>query len=123
MDTLRTPDNRFANLPGYAFEPNYLDDLAGLDNCRIHYLDEGPSDADVTWLCLHGQPTWAFLYRKMIPVLVDAGYRAIAMDHLGMGFSDKPIDIADYSYLGHIDRLLLSQDIYLKMMLQKNRKT
>jgi len=56
-------------------------------------------------LLLHGQPTWAYLYRKMIPVLVDAGYRAIAMDHLGMGFSDKPIDIADYSYLDHIDRL------------------
>jgi len=100
IEFVRTPSGCFQDLPGFPHELKSVD----IDGLRQGYVDEGPADAPVV-LLLHGQPTWAFLYRKMIPVLVDAGYRAIAMDHLGMGFSDKPIDIADYSYLGHIDRL------------------
>ena len=100
VEFVRTPSGCFQNLPGFPYELKTVD----IDGLRQGYVDEGPADAPVV-LLLHGQPSWAFLYRKMIPVLVDAGYRAIAMDHLGMGYSDKPIDIADYSYLGHIDRL------------------
>ena len=100
VEFVRTPTGCFEDLPNF----NYALESVDIDGLRQGYVDEGPADAPVV-LLLHGQPTWAFLYRKMIPVLVDAGYRAIAMDHLGMGSSDKPIDIADYSYLGHIDRL------------------
>ncbi|MBW1832778.1 MAG: alpha/beta fold hydrolase [Deltaproteobacteria bacterium] len=100
VEFVRTPSGCFENLQGFDYELKSVE----IDGLRQGYVDEGPADAPVV-LLLHGQPTWAYLYRKMIPVLVDAGYRAIAMDHLGMGFSDKPIDIADYSYLGHIDRL------------------
>jgi haloalkane dehalogenase len=100
VEFVRTPTGCFDELPDFPYELKHLD----IDGLRQGYVDEGPPDAPVV-LLLHGQPTWAFLYRKMVPVLVDAGYRAIAMDHLGMGNSDKPIDIADYSYLGHIDRL------------------
>ena len=100
VEFVRTPSGCFEGLQGFDYELKSVE----IDDLRQGYVDEGPADAPVV-LLLHGQPTWAYLYRKMIPVLVDAGYRAIAMDHLGMGFSDKPIDIADYSYLGHIDRL------------------
>jgi len=100
VEFVRTPTGCFEDLPAFGYELKSVE----IDGLRQGYVDEGPADAPVV-LLLHGQPTWAFLYRKMIPVLVDAGYRAIAMDHLGMGYSDKPTDIADYSYLGHIDRL------------------
>ena len=100
VEFVRTPTGCFEDLPNFNYDLKSVE----IDGLRQGYVDEGPADAPVV-LLLHGQPTWAFLYRKMIPVLVDAGYRAIAMDHLGMGFSDKPIDIADYSYLDHIDRL------------------
>jgi haloalkane dehalogenase len=106
MHTLRTPDDRFANLPDFAFTPNYVDDLAGLPGCRIHYLDEGPADAEVTWLCLHGQPTWCYLYRKMIPIFVAAGHRVIAPDMAGFGRSDKPTDEAQYTFDFHRNMLL-----------------
>ena len=97
---VRTPDACFQNLPDFPYEARYVE----IDGLRQAYVDEGPADADPI-LLLHGQPSWSYLYRKMIPVLVDAGHRVIAMDHLGMGRSDKPIDIEDYTYLGHIDRL------------------
>jgi haloalkane dehalogenase len=100
VEFVRTPSGCFDGLAGFAYELKHVE----IDGLRQGYVDEGPADAPVL-LLLHGQPTWSYLYRKMIPVLVDAGYRAVAMDHLGMGFSDKPIDIADYSYLGHVDRL------------------
>lgn len=106
MEILRTPDSCFANLPGYSFQPHYIDDLPGLSGCRIHYLDEGPSDATVTWLCLHGQPTWSYLYRKMIPVFTAAGHRVIAPDLAGFGRSDKPVDEATYSFDFHRNMLL-----------------
>lgn len=97
---VRTPEACFQNLPGFPYEARYLE----IDGLRQAYVDEGPADADPI-LLLHGQPSWSYLYRKMIPVLVDGGHRVIAMDHIGMGRSDKPIDIEDYSYLGHVDRL------------------
>ena len=97
---VRTPDSCFQNLPDFPYEAKYID----IDGLRQGYVDEGPADADPV-LLLHGQPSWSYLYRKMIPVFVDGGHRVIAMDFVGMGRSDKPIDIGYYSYLGHIDRL------------------
>ena len=95
---LRTPEERFKNLKDYDFEPNYLQ----INGLRIHYLDEGPKDAEVIFL-LHGQPAWSYLFRKMIPTLVDAGYRVIAPDMVGFGKSDKYINIDDYSHQMHVD--------------------
>jgi pimeloyl-ACP methyl ester carboxylesterase len=100
VEFVRTPDACFDDLPDWSYVPQYIE----IDGLRQAYVDEGPADGEVV-LLLHGQPTWSYLYRKMIPVLVDAGFRVIAMDHLGMGRSDKPIDISFYSYLGHCDRL------------------
>jgi pimeloyl-ACP methyl ester carboxylesterase len=104
-DVLRTPDDRFANLPGYAFAPHYVDDLESYRGLRIHYLDEGPRDAAKVFLCLHGQPTWSYLYRRMIPVFAAAGHRVVAPDLLGFGRSDKPADDARYTILFHRDML------------------
>jgi haloalkane dehalogenase len=101
IEFVRTPDACFENLPDWPYEPQYVE----IDGLRQAYVDVGPADAEETILLLHGQPSWSYLYRKMIPVLSDAGYRVIAMDHLGMGRSDKPIEIEYYSYLGHVDRL------------------
>ncbi len=97
---VRTPEERFADLPGYPFAPHY----AEVEGLRMHYVDEGPRDGEVI-LLLHGQPTWSYLYRKMIPPLAAAGYRVIAPDHLGMGRSDKPIDISFHTFEGHVRRL------------------
>lgn len=101
IEFVRTPDSCFEGLPDWPYAPEYVE----IDGLRQGYVDEGPADGKVV-LLLHGQPSWSYLYRKMIPVLADAGFRVIAMDHLGMGRSDKPIDIASYSYLGHNERLL-----------------
>ncbi len=98
MKTLRTPDERFDNLPGYDFEPNYVD----VDGLRMHYVDEGPRDGAVV-LLLHGEPSWSYLYRHMIPPLAKAGLRVIAPDLIGFGKSDKPVRKSDYSYAIHVD--------------------
>ena len=95
---IRTPDEAFQNLPDYPFKANYVDSLG----YRIHYVDEGPRDGQVI-LLMHGQPTWSYLYRHMIPVLANAGFRVIAPDNVGFGKSDKPADISDHSYQMHID--------------------
>ncbi len=95
---LRTPDSRFENLVDYPFEPNYMI----IDGLRVHYLDEGPKDANPIIL-FHGEPTWSYLYRKMIPVLTEAGHRVIVPDMIGFGKSDKFISKYDYSYKHHID--------------------
>jgi haloalkane dehalogenase len=106
MDIVRTPDERFVNFPGYPFAPRYLDTLQGFANLRMHYLDEGPRDAGHVFLCLHGQPTWSYLYRRMIPLLVRAGHRVVAPDFFGFGKSDKPVDEAEYTFDFHRGSLL-----------------
>lgn len=104
MEVLRTPDECFENLPGFDFEPHYLqvDDTEG-GELRVHYLDEGPRDAAETVLMLHGEPSWCYLYRKMIPRVADAGHRVIAPDLPGFGRSDKPAHREDYTYQRHVD--------------------
>lgn len=106
MDALRTPDGRFEGLPGYDFAPHYVDGLQGYEGLRVHYVDEGPRDGAVTFLCLHGQPTWSYLYRKMIPVFAQAGHRVVAPDLLGFGRSDKPVDDAVYTFHFHRNMLM-----------------
>lgn len=111
METIRTPDSRFANLPGYPFAPKYFES----EGLRIHYVDEGragssasqksASPDDVTFLCLHGEPTWSYLYRKMIPLLAKRG-RVLAPDLAGFGKSDKPTNIEDYTFRLHFDILV-----------------
>ncbi len=103
MDTLRTPDQRFTDLPGYPFAPHYVDVPSG-DGAplRVHYIDEGAADAPPV-LLLHGEPSWSYLYRRMIPAFVDAGLRAIAVDLVGFGRSDKPAHRGDYTYQRHVD--------------------
>lgn len=117
-EILRTPEDRFTGLPGYAFAPHYAEDLPGYPGLRMHYLDEGKR-AGRTFLCLHGQPTWSYLYRRMLPVFTEAGHRVVAPDLYGFGRSDKPVDEATYTFTWHrrsllalIDRLAL-KDIVL----------
>ena len=102
----RTAEARFADLPDFPWAPKYLEDLPGYEGLRMAYLDVGEADAEHTYLCLHGEPSWSFLYRKMIPPLVAAGGRVIAPDFFGFGRSDKPIDDATYSYGFHRGALL-----------------
>ncbi len=97
IEALRTPDERFRLLPGLPYAPKYVDDLAGYEPLRLAYLDEGPADAETTFLCLHGEPTWSYLYRKMLPVFANARHRVIAPDLFGFGRSDKPVDDAIYT--------------------------
>jgi len=103
---LRTPDEAFAAVPDFAYAPRYLDDLRGFEGLRLAYVDAGPPDADRVFLCLHGDPTWSFLYRKMLPVFLASGARAVAPDFFGFGRSDKPADERGYSFGFHRDALL-----------------
>ena len=105
-DALRTPDACFANLPGYDFAPHYLSDLPSLSGLRMHYLDVGPKDAALTYLCLHGNPAWSYLYRKMIPIFAASGARVIAPDMIGFGRSDKPKKDSFHSFTWHRQCLL-----------------
>ena len=103
MEVLRTPDDRFANLPGYPFAPRYTEVPDGEGGAlRIHHVEAGPADGPPV-LCMHGQPTWSYLYRHMLPILADAGLRAIAPDLVGFGRSDKPARREDYSYQRQVD--------------------
>jgi haloalkane dehalogenase len=108
-EALRTPDDRFADLPAYPFAPHYRDDLAGYEDLRVHYLDEAGAvdgrEAGRTFLCLHGQPSWSYLYRKMIPVFAGAGGRVVAPDLLGFGKSDKPVEDSVYTFGFHRNML------------------
>jgi haloalkane dehalogenase len=106
LECLRTPDERFGILPGLPYLPRYVEDLAGYESLRLAYLDEGPADAETVFLCLHGEPTWSYLYRKMIPVFVAAGHRVVAPDLFGFGRSDKPVDDAVYTFDFHRASLL-----------------
>lgn len=112
IEALRTPDERFEGLPDWPWAPRYVDDLPGYEGLRVHYVDEGSEDAGRVFLCLHGEPTWAYLYRKMIPVFLASGARVICPDWLGFGRSDKPVADAVYGFGFHrammlalIDRL------------------
>ena len=104
MDVLRTPDERFAGLPGYTFSPHYAEVPTGEGGMlRVHYLDEGPPDAAETVLLMHGEPSWSYLYRTMVPVLTRAGLRVVAPDLAGFGRSDKPAARTDYTYARHVE--------------------
>ena len=103
---MRTSEDRFADLPDFGWQPRYVEDLDGLRGLRVAYLDEGPADAAHTFLCLHGEPTWGFLYRKMIPPFLATGARVVVPDFLGFGRSDKPIDDAFYTFHRHRNTLL-----------------
>jgi haloalkane dehalogenase len=106
IEALRTPEDRFSVLPSFPYSPHYLDDLQGYESLRMAYIDEGPTDAETVFLCLHGEPTWSYLYRKMIPVFLDAGHRVIAPDLYGFGRSDKPVEDAVYTFDFHRNSLL-----------------
>ena len=104
MEAIRTPDERFTALPDFPFAPHYVEVPSGDGGAplRIHYLDEGPAGGEVV-LLMHGEPSWSFLYRKMIPVLTAAGLRCIAPDLVGFGRSDKPTERTDYTYARHVE--------------------
>jgi haloalkane dehalogenase len=107
MQILRTPDDRFADLPDFPWDPRYVEvaadpDDGGAGRLRVAYVEAGPADGPVV-LCLHGEPTWSFLYRKVMRVLADAGCRAIAVDLVGFGRSDKPAAVEDYTYARHVE--------------------
>ncbi len=97
MELLRTPDDRFKNLPDYSFQAHYIE----IEDIRIHYLDEGINEEDII-LLMHGEPSWSYLYRHMIPILVSAGFRVLALDLVGFGKSDKPRYKRDHSYMNHV---------------------
>jgi haloalkane dehalogenase len=98
---LRTPDSCFDDLDGFPFPPNYFEH----NSCRLHYLDEGPKDAKEVVVLIHGMPTWSFLYRNVIPPVVKEGHRVLALDYLGRGRSDKPVDSAQYTFASHVDSI------------------
>ncbi len=98
MELLRTPNERFENLPDFPYEPHYVE----VDGIKIHYVDEGPKNAEVI-LLMHGEPSWSFLYRHMIPILVKAGFRTVAPDLVGFGKSDKPTEQSDHTYGKHVE--------------------
>ena len=115
-DALRTPDAAFADLPDYPWAPKYVNDLPSIPGLRMHYLDEGPEDSEVTWLCLHGNPAWSYLYRKMIPVWLAAGHRVVAPDLIGFGKSDKPKKDSFHHFETHRQSLL---DLMTRLELQR----
>ena len=105
-EALRTPDERFQDLTDFPYTPNFTEDLPGFEGLRMAWIDEGPKDAEHTFLCLHGQPTWSYLYRSWIPPLTNAGHRVVAPDLFGFGRSDKPVDDSAYTFEFHRRSLL-----------------
>ena len=120
-EALRTPEARFAGLPGWPYAPHYAQPLAGADGSgpRMAYIDEGPRDAAVTALCLHGNPSWGYLYRQMVPVFVGAGLRVVVPDLIGFGRSDKPADAAWHRFGPHrqsLQKLIEALDLHNVML-------
>jgi len=105
-EILRTPDERFRSLPEFPFAPHYVDGLAGYQGIRVHHVDEGPRTANQVFLCLHGEPTWSYLYRKMIPLFTAAGHRVVVPDFIGFGRSDKLAEQSAYTFTFHREMLL-----------------
>uniref|UniRef100_UPI00359428EA alpha/beta fold hydrolase n=1 Tax=Blastomonas sp. TaxID=1909299 RepID=UPI00359428EA len=103
---LRTPDSRFDAIPDFDYPVFYAEDLPGYEGLRAAWVDAGPRDADQVFLCLHGEPSWSFLYRRMIPVFLQNGARVVAPDLFGFGRSDKPVDQSAYSFDFHRNHLL-----------------
>jgi haloalkane dehalogenase len=106
IQAVRTPDDRFAGLADFPYRPRYVDDLPGYTGLRAHFIDEAPQDADRTFFCLHGEPTWSYLYRKMIPLMLESGARVVAPDLPGFGRSDKPAQASTYTFSFHRQFLL-----------------
>ena len=106
IEALRTPESRFAEVPDFDFPVCYADDLPGYEGLRAAWIDAGPRDADRTFLCLHGEPSWSFLYRRMLPVFLASGARVVAPDLFGFGRSDKPVNRSDYTFDFHRNHLL-----------------
>ena len=106
VEALRTPEERFDDISNFPYKPLYIENLNGYEGLRMHYIDEGPKDSEEVFLCLHGEPTWAYLYRKMIPVFLKAGCRVIAPDFFGFGRSDKPVKDEIYTYDFHRNFLI-----------------
>jgi haloalkane dehalogenase len=106
IEALKTPEERFDVISNFPYKPLYIEALSGCENLRMHYIDEGPKEAKFTFLCLHGQPTWCYLYRKMIPTFIDAGYRVVAPDFFGFGRSDKPVDDEVYTFEFHRNSII-----------------
>jgi haloalkane dehalogenase len=105
LEVLRTPDERFADLPEFPYSPHYVD----VSGVRIHYLDVGPADGPSVVL-MHGEPSWSYLYRRMIPVIVASGYRVVAPDLVGFGRSDKPVERSAYTYQRHVEWMWATLD-------------
>ena len=106
IEALRTPEKRFYDISNFPYKPLYIEDLNGYEGLRMHYIDEGPKDSEEVFLCFHGEPTWAYLYRKMIPIFLKAGCRVIAPDFFGFGRSDKPVEDKFYTYDFHRNFLI-----------------
>jgi haloalkane dehalogenase/tRNA(adenine34) deaminase len=106
ISALRTYDERFSILPGFPYQPRYIEELRGFEGLRMHYVDVGSPDADAVFVCLHGQPTWGYVFRRMIPVFERAGHRALAPDLFGFGRSDKPLEDAIYTFEFHRGALI-----------------
>jgi haloalkane dehalogenase len=105
-EVLRTPEERFITLPDFPYAPVYIDDLKNFEGLRLHYVDEGPRNAEHIFLCLHGEPTWGYLYRKMIPIFTDSGCRVVVPDYFGFGRSDKPVEEEVYTFDFHRNMLM-----------------
>lgn len=106
VPALRTPDERFDTVPDFDYPVHYADDLPGYEGLRAAWVDAGPADADRVFLCLHGEPSWSFLYRKMIPVFLESGARVVAPDFFGFGRSDKPSNLDDITFDFHRNHIL-----------------
>lgn len=106
IEILRTPEERFENLPDFSYKPHYIENLKGYEDLRMCYYDEGSKDSKEVFLCLHGEPTWSYLYRKMIPIFLEAGCRIVAPDFFGFGRSDKPVKDEIYTFDFHRNSLI-----------------